>query len=371
MKNILVCWAIATFDRTKEKPLPVETRFWILPWDSVSKSEAEEILNILAVDLSDTPTEDDISLGEEEHSFSFRKPDLRMLRFRDRFEPIELSELERLTAPEGGITRFVPVNLGIEYFEDEQKRPISELQMLREVKGEAHPVLPHKPDSVLQLGPAARSDREASEDDSNKISRFLETVEYVAGSSWWQSPPSIKIRKGDISELIQAMFPEAAETQAVLLSLRQLYANDQLLNIACKRYVKLCDDERKTQWIQQTKTSFNEYLDNSANFPAPLGIPVRELIDVFLYGAGIVHSRATEESEVKLRHLLNTHGGSHVVMTIHCSLRFLFEYAIHAFLVIRQDFQGWLQSDSVPKPTRVSMHDVLSSYMREERKKSL
>lgn len=368
MKCILVYWAIATFDRTKEKPLPVETRFWILPWNSVSESETKEILNILGIDVSDRQSEAEVTLGEEEYSFSFTKPDLRMFKFRERFNPIERSELERLIVPGGEITRLIPVNLGIEYFEDEQKQPITVLEMLREAKGEEHPIIPHNPHSVLQLGPIARSCHKALEDDSNKIARFLETVEYVAGSSWWQNPPSIKMKKGDVSELVQAIFPNIAETQAVILSLRQIYANDDLLNIACKRYLKLCGDQRKTQWIQQTKAAFNQYLKDSANFPFPLGISVRELIDVFLYGAGIVHSRATEEFEVKLRRLLDTHGGPHVVMTIHCSLRFLFEYAIHAFLVIRQDFQGWLQSESVPEPTRISMHNVLCSSVMEKRK---
>ena len=101
MKNTLVYWAIPTFDRTKEEPLPVETRFWFLDWDSVSTEEKQEILSMLGADDQRKTTEtQNRNVGDEEITYTFRKPDLRMLKYRDRFRYRPSFDFAKAMAPD-------------------------------------------------------------------------------------------------------------------------------------------------------------------------------------------------------------------------------------------------------------------------------
>ena len=367
MKDTIVYWAISTFDRTKEKPLPVETRFWVLDWDKVSGEERGEILRILgARDSRAEKTTASHQVGDEEFTFTFNQPDFRMMKFRDRFTYVPEPDFAGAMSPDGPVTRMLSVNLGVEYFEDEDGGPISKVEMFRHVTGQEDPIILGEPESVLRLGPAPLSTHAPTEDDSNKIACFLDIVHHVAGSSWYRKLPSLTVSKSESARLTQALFPDAAETHAVVVAIRQIYASDQLLNIACNRYMKICGDSRKAHWIKQTKKSFNDFVDGPVAFPSVPDTSTRELIDTFLYGAGIIHSKDTQQAQEKLRALLDAHGKPHVVMAVHASLRHIVGFAIHAFLVLRQDFRAWLHTGSVPQPTRVAMHDLLSSRMREK-----
>jgi hypothetical protein len=367
MEDTLVYWAIATFDRTKEKPLPVETRFWVLDWDSVSPKEKQEILAILgADDERETERARLCNVGDVESTYGFSQPDLRMLKYRDRFRYRTGFDFGKAVAPNGQVARILQVNLGVDYFEDEQGNPVSEIDMFRHITGEENPVILGKSESVLRLGPAPLApDRTPTVDDSDILARFLDVVGYVAGSAWYRTLPSLKVIKTGSERLTRAVFPEESETLQVVTLIRQLYASDDLLNIAANRYMKLCGDRRKVDWIKQTKTSFNAFLNGAVLFSPVSGTTTRELLDTFLYGGGIIHSKGVETPQRRLRQLIDDHGQAQIVMSVHASLRHLMGYATDVFVVVRQDFREWLKSGVVPKPKRLAIEKLLAGRMEE------
>lgn len=366
MDDTLIEWGILTFDRTKESPWPLETRTWVLEWHLVGEDEKQEILAIMCSDDQGRPgTHPCPQPADEQIRYGFSTPDLRMLKYRKYFRLRQDSDIGFGTPTcSSTVRRILSVSLGVEYFEDECGHQISELEMYRHVMKEEYPIVLGLPESVLCLGPASiRQSMSATSEDSDTLARFMDVVEYIARSTWYRTLPSLAVSETEY----RGQFPAGAQTQQVIAAIRQLFSSDDLFNSACKRYMRLCGDRRKVAWVKEWKRLFNESLREPPSFPAVPGIAVYDLLNAFMYGAGILHSKDIHDHEHTLRDLIAKHGKPHLVMAVQASLRHIVDFAVRIFPVLLQDYRHWLETGQCPKPTRLAMHDLLSSTIEETR----
>jgi hypothetical protein len=364
-EQIILSWVIMTFDRRKPK-FPLERRTWFLDWDKISPNERDEILSIIR-----RPKDDPLPPGlnpfeTEQVTLTFSEPDLRMLKYRDRFE--ERPGFDFNEAKEH-YSSFLGVNLGVEYFEDETGKPIKKFEMYRLVTGEENPVIRGDVESVLRLSSmSTKNDAVLDVQESNTISHLVEVVDLIASGSWYNTPPSLTSVNNPVSPSISANRPHGESTSSALIYIRQLYASDTLFNRACGIYCKYCSDRRKVDWIQNLKERFNEFLDAPVGFPPIPEVNVQTLADSFLYGTGLLHSRKTQKTqewEKCFKMMLEKYGEAHVVMAVHASLRLLLNFVLLAVPVIRQDYKYWFYTGKSVKPTRISLRSILAEKAQE------
>jgi hypothetical protein len=365
MHDTLIYWPIRTLDRTKANPFPLEQRTWYLEWEIVPEQARREILAILKPERSERQaTEVEGKPGDSETTLTFAGRDLRMEMMRTyrqyfRQRP-DFDITTCLQQPGTSLKNLIPVNL-IEYFEDEAGNPMSKIDIYKFKTGEEFPIIPFDPESVLRLGPSPiHPERPATQDDSNTIAHFLETVGYVARSRWYHSPTALSFRTRDNNTQIDSSFPDTFETQEVLLALRQLYASDKLFNKSLKSYLRICGDARKVEWVEQIKKAFDKFLEGSGSFPVVAGVNVRELLDAFLYGSKIAHSHERDKQE-RLQSLITAHGRPQVIMAVHAAFRQLMNFARCVFPVVKQDYHHWLETGQCPKQIGMSIGELLSS----------
>lgn len=369
MHDTLICWYIQTFDRTKANPFPLECRIWYLEWEIVPEQTRREILAVLkpGSPVKSSPAVES-KPGDSETTLTFAGRDLRMEMMRTyrqyfRQRP-DFDIATCLQQPGTSLKNLIPVNL-IEYFEDEAGNPMSKIDIFKFKTGEEYPVIPFDPESVLRLGPSPiHPARPANLDDSNTIAHFLETVGYVAHSSWYRSLPALTFRTQDQKSQIDSSFPNPSETQGVLLALRQLYASDKLFDKALKSYSRICGDTKKVEWVEQIKKEFDKFLEVSGSFPVVAGASVRELLDAFLYGSRIAHSHERDQQE-RLQSLITAHGRPQVIMAVHAAFRQLMIFSLTVLPVVEQDYLHWLETRQCPKRTDMPIGELLSSGTHE------
>jgi hypothetical protein len=362
MQDILIYWGIHTLVRTKLNPFPLEYRTWCLQWDLVPDAEKKEIVAILMPDKSDLQeTGYEPKEGDESWTLSVAKPDSRILKYRKYFT-LQLDFDPNHYAKKLGseLRQMVPVNLYFEYFEDETGQQLSKIDIYRFKTGESNPVIPFEPRSVVQLGPAAtRAGIKISQDDSNTIAHFLEVIRFLATSSWYHSPPFLTFRTQDKASEIDSLFPNVHEIHEIALAVRQLYGSDQLFNRAVNCYSKICGDNKKVTWVGEIKKQFNAFLDETS-FPAIKDVNVRQLLDAFLYGGRIAHANEQDKQEL-LHSLIKNHGRAPVIMAVQMSFRRVVDSARLILPVLAQDYFHWLVKAECPKPSLMSMSELLAS----------
>jgi hypothetical protein len=365
MHDTLIFWPIHTLDRNKANPFPLEVRTWCLPWENVSASEQREILSILAPEvLSPQAQTKEPKVGDEEATLSFESPDVRILKFRKYFVreiDFDINKYARRLGKD--LRRLLPVNLYFEYFEDESGNPISKIELYRFKTGEPDPVIPFDPLSVINLGPSLVNSS-PQQNDSNTIAHLLEIVQFLTSSTWYHSPPSLTFRTQDERTELEPLFPNAHQTTEVALAIRQLYASDALFNRALNCYSRICGNSKKVNWIEHVKKEFNRFLESSIVFPGVKGMCVRELLDVFLYGGGIAHAPDAVKQK-RLQELIAAHHRANVIMAVQTSFRRVVDMARLVSPVLSQDYHSWLETGNCPKPSRMSIGELLSSKKEE------
>lgn len=368
MDEILIFWGIHTLDRTKANPFPLEYRDWYLQWDLVPEAEKNQILEILQPKQKlKNQLEPEPNTGDEEWSLSLAKPDARILAFRKYFVQRAGFDInECLKDPTSKIKHFLPINLHFEYFEDETGRPISKIEIHQFKTGEANPIIPFEPRSVLRLGPAPlREAKLATQEDSETIAHFLEMIDLLSNSSWYRLAPALTFRTRNESAEVDSLFPDVHETQGVVLAIRQLYSSDNLFNRAVNCHAKLCGDSKKVDWVGTIKKQFNDFLDSPNSFPMLYGVTVRELMDLFLYGGKFAHANQTDKQQ-KLHALILAHGRAQVVMAVQTSFRRVVDSARLVYPVLMQDYFHWLAAGKCPKPPPMALMNQLLFSGREQ-----
>lgn len=255
------------------------------------------------------------------------------------------------------------------YYEDEEGNPLDEIDFITIATGKEHPIIAHNVESVLRLGPTGIVRKDSwSVETANAIAHFLQLVDVIGISGWLKSELSISYEGMSTTpkDVKEFRCPNLGQVYSVLLPIRQLYASDHVFNRAIKGYLRHASDERKRWWIEGTKRKFNALL---GSIPQPATIEnhtVQKLLDIVIYGAGLVHFHETD---------LETKGNFNAAVTkyprewltfvfLSCCYQ-LYHCANAAYHVIRQDFDHWITNEGCAPPDLVFMRALFSSRPEE------
>ena len=350
--NVVVYWPICCFDKRRENPLPVYTRFFVLDEARATDEEKGSILEMIhrtEVESPDLPLQPGQQIMTVAHGVHGISRDI--LRCRHLFRecgPDELrTTIEERSSQHGG-TSVQCVSLIGDYFEDENGKEVTEIEMMDHVSGGGPVIIMGNPQSVTRLGPAGVKEADQwTVETANTFAQFFQVVDHIAVSRWYQSPASITLVDG--RGIVHSAFPSVESALGILLLLRQLYSSDpkdDLLNRACGAYLRHADHLGKSGWVRAEKDGFNEHLKRPPPLPGmDVSCSTRELLDVFLYGAGLVHSRGKDgRKQEGLHAMLRSSPREKLVMAFHASMKCLFSHALKLYPVMKQDFLHWVNA---------------------------
>ncbi len=370
----VVFWSVPCFDKRRENPLPVYNRLFVLDWTSLDTTQTSEVLSILQPDGNKSRSPSSLQASVISIQRSNKGADDRMLAYRKYFVARPENADDEDTAIQQS---FTFVNLNREYFEDENGREISHYAMIQHVSGQNEPVILGDVDSVLRLSLCDPVNvNEWSEGRANTIAQFLDVVERICNSRWYRRPPvftfeiesggdSTKFPSAADSKLLEAVFPNDSETQSVLAYFRQLHAGDRLLTRTCEAFIRNCGDERRTFWMTERLESFREMVD-SAPVPFTDTGTRREIIKMFMYGAGLLHATSNDGADNRLAELIRTQGKHRAVMIFNHCLWDILKIAITVYHVTKREFEHWIGSCGLAPPTRVDMPSLFEGFVAPE-----
>ena len=369
----LLYWIISCFDKRRDKPLPVYNRIFSLDWSELSEAEQTEVLGIVrdpSKESKHKPVGFDSAVVTMSHGPS--KSDRRMIKFRPHFKLLSDDEFKKICKERP--RELEQANITGEYFEDETGRPITDYEMMQHVTGQEYPIIAGDARSVLRLGPIApKLIAEWSVAMANTIAHFIEVIQKIAASAWYRGQKSItyEVKTGDRdsflpkpadARLLEAIFPYADETTAVLAYFRQLHAKDKLLVEATEAYLKHCNHGGKRFWVEHEKQGFVSAID------APPGIletkrTQRRILQLFMYGAGLLHSTSNNGADIELAEFIEEHGEERAVAIFNGCLMRMFGSAAPIYHVIKQEFDHWLTHCSLAPPDRTAIDELFQNYV--------
>ncbi len=232
-----------------------------------------------------------------------------------------------------------------DYFEDEAGNPLDMIGLAKIMSGQEYPILLYDVRSVLRLGPTGitRKDQWSTES-ANTLAHFFQLVEVIGTSGWLKSRLAISTpaSSGSPPWINSFECPDLGQTYSILLPIRQLCASDDAFNRACKIYLRHVNDERKRWWIEETKRNFNAYLRSVPRPHAIENYTVGELLDLVMYGAGLIHY-ANSDSQLRqnFKKALTHNRREWVIFNFLMCCRELYGYTNHAYFVLRQDYEQW------------------------------
>lgn len=361
----VLLWRVSYFDRRRENPMQVNNRWYWLDWTTLTAQQTAEVLAMVAAKKrhdthSLTRFDETVLTMSIESSGS----DARMLRYRDLVTEVPENDVEAFcNAPERRNRSFQTVSVSPEYIEDDNGKPISDYEMMQHVSGQEFPIIVGHVESVLRLGPVDPTNRsEWTVERANTIAQFLDVVQRIYRSKWHRSPrfiTSLSHKSGD-SKLLEADFPDDEETMSILAYFRQLHAGDKLLARACEVYLAHAGDARKQWWVNERKQTFESLVDSP---PAPyrnIGKSRREVVRMFMYGAGLLHSSSHHGDDVALDSLIAQHGKHEVVMIFNSCLMDFYRIAATLHPVIQQDYEHWINDSGFDPPNRTAISDLFT-----------
>jgi len=361
----VLLWPVSCFDRRRENPLPVYNRWYWLDWTTLTAQQTAEVLAIVAgKKRHDTHSPTGFDETVVTMSIESGGSDARMLRYRDLVTEIPENDVEAFcNVPERRNRGFHTVSVSTEYIEDENGKRISYYEMMQYVSGQEFPIIVGHVEGVLRLGPVDPTNRsEWTVERAKTIAQFLDVVQRIYRSKWHRSArfiTSLSHKSGD-SKLLEADFPGDEETMSILAYFRQLHASDKLLARACEAYLAHAGDARKRWWVNERKQTFESLVDSP---PAPyrnIGKSRREVVRMFMYGAGLLHSSSQHGDDVALDSLIAQHGKQEVVMIFNSCLMDFYRIAATLHPVIQQDYEHWINDSGFDPPSRTAMSDLFT-----------
>jgi hypothetical protein len=285
-----------------------------------------------------------------------------ILEHRSKFSDTTLEEMSQL---DGIATGFCNVSLH-EYFEDENGRALDAVGLFQVLSGQPDPIIFGNVESVLRFGPAGLQQLDKwTASKANNIAHFLRIVERVALSEWYRSPLSAEYAVDHVganfpssNQLINWKHPRVGALREVLLSLRQLYSEDDVFNFACNDYRQHVAHDGKRFWVKDRKTLFNKVLSEPPGMMKIEGYSVREILDLVMYGSNEVHRESERNLEQPFKDAVTKYGEHHVYMSFAGAGRDLLGLAIQCYHVIKQDFDHWLTLEGVAGPDRLGLDDL-------------
>jgi len=327
----------------------------------INKATMEFFDRDFRVDLSTLPASDAARIERLINQRTVRVSDFRPIRslflFDQGLYPDNIDDFSSLTG------FYVD-----DYFEDEEGNPLDQIGLVSILTGEEFPILPDNVGSVLRLGPTGIQRKEAwNVQSSNTLAHFYQLVEVIGNSDWMKIPVCINT-SGDSRNINSFECPNLSQLYAILLPFRQLYSNDDALNHACKVYLRHTADERKRDWVKANKNAFNGFLDSA---PKPHNIEqysVRQLLDLVMYGAGLIHySQSERQTKQDFKDILAKHPRERVIFTLIWYCHQLYGYANRLYFVLRQDHHHWLTVEGCAPPDLVFMHQLFESRRLDSR----
>jgi hypothetical protein len=364
----VLLWPVACFDRRRENPLPVYTKWYWLDWSQLTAEQATEILTILRKTRRAESPHKPVGFEESVVTISIggTRHDTALLKYRPLFTEVPSNEIEAfLNHPSQRDRGVQTVDIAAEYFEDETGAAISHHEMIQNVSGQEFPIIVGDPESVMRLGAISAVNRsDWSVERANTIAQFLDVVERIHSSQWYRSPQFMTslVRCAEEPRLLAASFPDDRNTMSVLAYFRQLHAGDQLVVKARDVYVKHAGDGRKQWWVDERKRRFESIVDSE---PAPFhadGRSRRQIVRMFMYGAGLLHSSSSHGDDAALAEFVSRHGTQRAVMTFNSCLMDFYRVAAQIYHVVRQDFLYWIDEDGLVAPSRVSIPKLFEGF---------
>jgi hypothetical protein len=147
----------------------------------------------------------------------------------------------------------------------------------------------------------------------------------------------------------------------VLAWFRQLYSSDDLFCHAANVYLRYAAHEGKRAWLDHVRSDFNRLRDAPPSLNRLTEHSRRELIDLIAYGARVLHRKSKSDAEQVLQQLIARHGDAEVAMAANTAMRDLLGQASLAYHVIKQDFDHWVATGIVPRPTLTDLDDLMRS----------
>ncbi len=372
-ENVVVYWPISCFDRRKENPLPVHTRFFVLDESRATDQEKQRILELVRSDNvngSQMPTE--VGKGVLTISHAAHGTGREILRYRHLFRECEegLERIMKEAQKSPGLLSLKCVSLMGEYFEDENGNEIAKTEMYDYMAGA--PVIVHgEPDSVIRFGPSRPKEREAwTIDTANTIAHFLQVTDHIQASRWFRSP--LSITSAGAGQIIDSAFPSAESALGVLVLFRQLYSSnpeDDLFNRACGYYVRHVGNRGKAEFVKAEKKSFNSLLRKSPPLSEKdVGCSTKDLLEAFLYGACIMHSRSRDKTNTKrLNSMLQKCPPQRLVMAFHSGMKYLLNHVLTVYPLVKQDFVHWVYQVGLCGPDIIDIAKLLSGRSEGDR----
>lgn len=359
--------SVALFDRTLENPLPLGRKSLLLDWGKLSDEEIVDAFRILNVQSSKfSPNGFDETLITL--SIGGAQSKSEMIKYRKAF--IEFSETEFEERRSflanfriGGHILSAPH----EYVEDENGTQISMHDIIAHMTGNESVVLAGDPGSVLRLGKTAPTSESGwTVEKANTVAQFLDVVERLYHSEWYRCGPSITSlsRTTGKSEMLEAIFPDHIQTVSVLAYFRQLHAGDKLLVKSCDVYLDHVGSESKRCWIDYEKQIFKANIDSAPVGPGAGKITAtrREILQMFMYGGGLLHSTSNDGSDRRLASLIEQLGKHEAVFLFNSCLWDIYRSAQNVYHVIKQDFDYWITEKGFAAPTRLEIPDLFSGF---------
>ena len=221
------------------------------------------------------------------------------------------------------------------------------------------------PKSVLRLrfiSPVNQKDWTLKK--ANTIAQFLDVVQRIHASNWFRSPRFITslTHKTEDSKLLEAKYPNDEDTLAVLPYFRQLHASDRLLVKACDIFTAHEGDDRKQWWVNERKQAFESLVDSAPSPYSTAGKSRREIVQMFMYGAGLLHSTSKYDDDKALDAFISSHGKHKAVMIFNSCLMDFFSIAATIHPVIHQGYDQWVKNEGFAAAKRVAIPDLFRGF---------
>jgi len=275
--------------------------------------------------------------------------DRNIVKYRDYFKEVKLNEI---SSENKDIIQYYTAFLE-DYFEDENGEGMDEIGIIRCLSGQDSPVILGNVRSVLQLGPSSlRNKGRWEQKHSDTLAHFLQVHGQIANSSWLKEKCNLKI----IGDNIESEVPSLEQLIYVSVYFRQLYSErDRLFKDACDTYMNFVENEAKQQWVMYEKKCFLGGLNGPPMFPPGGKVSSKEIIEVFLYGALIIHSNksnreADKEKRRFFKKLLGEWGKEKLVFSLNGCLKQLYNHVATVAPVIYQDLAYWQRTEKIPAP---------------------
>lgn len=254
-----------------------------------------------------------------------------------------------------------------DYFEDEDGRPLTPVDLISAMNGVEQPILLNDESSILRLGPQGlRASEQIGTEAANTLAHFLQLVEVIATSRWVKSEAKV----GGIGRLVtggrpaEFQCPTLGDTYAILLPLRQLFLDGGAgaFVLACNAYSRYTIDERKRYWLTELRKQCFSYIDSQTWPRVMRDCSVKSLLTALMYGAGMVHFHESDmEQRLRFRNLVQEHTREWFVFSFVLASQHLYALARKAYLVIRQDFDHWRSHGWCPEPDIMLMSQLFES----------